>query len=79
MPAQTNKMMWQPLRKVSDALLIAGALNWGAVAATKGELDIVAKISGENKMLKNGIYGLVGVAGLYTIYDAIAYGRYDEQ
>ena len=64
------------VRQVADVLLIAGALNWGSIAVTNGNLDLVEKISGSNQMLKTGIYGAVGVAGLYTAYDALFGGRF---
>jgi len=52
-------------------LVIVGALNWGLIAIN-GSWDVVALIGGGmTSMIARIIYGLVGLAGLYTIYYAV--------
>ena len=47
-------------------LLIIGGLNWGLVGLFK--FDLVQAIFGSVPVLRDIIYILVGIAGLYTIY-----------
>jgi len=62
------------LRAISDVLLIAGGLNWGTLAVTNGGLNLVEKVTGGNDLLKNVVYGAVGAAAVYTIYDNVRLG-----
>lgn len=52
---------------VAAVLVVVGALNWGLVAVAR--FDLVAALFGlsfgEVSALTAGVYGLVGVAGLY--------------
>jgi uncharacterized membrane protein YuzA (DUF378 family) len=52
----------------SAALLLAsvGALNWGLVAFVN--LDLVAALFGTASLISNILYGIVGLAGIYTLY-----------
>ena len=46
-------------------LVIIGALNWGLIALF--QFDLVATIfGGSNSALSRIVYGLVGLAGLYS-------------
>ena len=58
----TNKML------ESAALLLAsiGALNWGLVAFAN--IDLVAALFGTASLVSNALYGIVALAGLYTLY-----------
>ncbi|NLX62947.1 MAG: DUF378 domain-containing protein [Tissierellia bacterium] len=48
------------------ALVIIGALNWGLIALF--QFDLVAIIfGGQSSALSRIVYGLVGLAGLYSI------------
>ncbi|WP_066503106.1 DUF378 domain-containing protein [Abyssisolibacter fermentans] len=47
-------------------LVIIGALNWGLIALF--QFDLVASIfGGQSAILSRIVYGLVGIAGLYSI------------
>jgi len=47
-------------------LVIIGALNWGLIALF--QFDLVASIfGGQAAILSRIVYGLVGIAGLYSI------------
>jgi uncharacterized membrane protein YuzA (DUF378 family) len=47
-------------------LVVVGAINWGLWAIA--ELDLVAELFGGNtEPLSRVVYGLVGLAGLYTL------------
>ena len=47
-------------------LVIIGALNWGLIALFK--FDLVASLfGGQGAILSRIVYGLVGLAGLYSI------------
>jgi hypothetical protein len=63
---------------VLAAVLVAvGALNWGLVAVA--HFDLVATIFGmkfgETSMLSSGVYGVVGLAGVYQAFSWKAVGR----
>lgn len=47
-------------------LLIVGGLNWGLIALF--DLDIVAAFFGADTVLSNIVYGLVGLAAVYSIF-----------
>ena len=53
------------LDKTALVLVIIGAINWGLIALFK--FDLVAAIFGDFSVLSRIIYGLVGLAGLYSI------------
>jgi uncharacterized membrane protein YuzA (DUF378 family) len=55
---------------VLAAVLVAvGALNWGLVAV------IFGMKFGETSMLSSGVYGVVGLAGVYQAFSWKAVGR----
>ena len=52
--------------RVSLLLVIIGAINWGLIALF--QFDLVAYIfGGQTALLSRIIYGLVGLAGLWSI------------
>ena len=52
--------------KLALILVIIGALNWGLIGLF--EFDLVAAIfGGQTSAISRLIYGLVGLAGLYSI------------
>lgn len=53
---------------ISLVLLIIGGINWGLVGLFK--VDLVAAIFNSVPILRDIIYTLVGVAGLYGVYIA---------
>lgn len=61
-------------RAIADTLLVAGGLNWGAIAVTDGSLNPVNSLTGGNKLANNVIYGAVGVAALYVLVDDLMNG-----
>ncbi len=50
---------------IAYVLVIIGALNWGLVALN---FNLVSAIFGVASLLSKIVYGLVGIAGIYTIY-----------
>jgi len=61
-------------RTIAESLLIAGGLNWGAIALSDGAYNPVEQVTGNNKMAKNIIYGAVGVSALYLLADDLING-----
>jgi uncharacterized protein len=65
------------LNALAAILLIVGGLNWGLVAIA--EFDLVAWIFGEEFGTTNAasriVYGLVGLAAVYSIAALPAMGR----
>ncbi|TDY35517.1 DUF378 domain-containing protein [Janthinobacterium sp. 75] len=51
---------------ISMILLIVGGLNWALVGLF--DIDIVARILGAMSTASRGVYVLVGLAALYSIY-----------
>ena len=52
--------------KLALILVIIGAFNWGCIALFN--IDLVATIfGGSNSVLSRIVYGLVGLAGVYSI------------
>jgi hypothetical protein len=47
-------------------LVIVGGLNWGLVGLFN--FDLVATLFGDMSAISRVVYGLVGLAALYTIY-----------
>lgn len=46
-------------------LVIVGAVNWGLIGFFG--FDLVASIFGDMSMFSRVVYGLVGIAGLYSL------------
>jgi uncharacterized protein len=61
---EKNTMDW-----IALVLVIVGGLNWGLVGAFK--FDLVASIFGSMSIVARIVYGLVGLAAIYTIYFAL--------
>ncbi|EOD01562.1 DUF378 domain-containing protein [Caldisalinibacter kiritimatiensis] len=58
--------MYSFLDRLSLILVIVGALNWGLISLF--QFDLVASIfGGQGAVLSRIVYGLVGLAGLYSI------------
>ena len=51
--------------KIALVLVIIGAINWGLIGLFR--FDLVAAIFGEMSVISRIVYGLVGVAGIWTI------------
>lgn len=51
--------------RLSLILIIIGALNWGLIALFN--FNLVDAIFGDFSVLSRIVYGLVGLAGLYSI------------
>ena len=64
----------KPWDAVAAALLIVGGLNWGLVAIA--EFDLVGWIFGEDFGMTNAasriVYGLVGLAAVYSAFALVA-------
>ena len=62
------------LNALAATLVIIGALNWGLVALA--EFDLVAEIFGlefgETNAATRVVYGLVGLAGAYSIWALVS-------
>ena len=56
----------ESLELLVSVLLIAGALNWGAVAYF--QRDLVKELSYENQQFEQYIKIAVGVAGMYAAF-----------
>jgi uncharacterized membrane protein YuzA (DUF378 family) len=54
------------INTIALVLLIVGGLNWGLMALF--DLDIVAALFGVDTVLTNIVYGLVGLAAVYSIF-----------
>ncbi len=50
---------------IAFILVLIGAINWGLIGFF--EFDLVASLFGNMTTLSRIIYGLVGLAGLYSI------------
>ncbi|WP_343210115.1 DUF378 domain-containing protein [Anaerolentibacter hominis] len=55
------------VRIISYILVIIGAINWLLVGAFR--FDLVAWIFGQMSVISRIIYSLVGLAGIYLIFD----------
>jgi uncharacterized membrane protein YuzA (DUF378 family) len=64
----------QKLAPIATVLVIVGGLNWGLVAIA--EFDLVAWIFGEDFGTTNAasriVYGLVGLAAVYSAFALVA-------
>ena len=58
---------------VAVVIVIVGALNWGLVGFFKWNL--VEAILGIGSTMTRIVYGLVGIAGLYSIFSLYKAGR----
>ncbi len=54
------------LKTTAKTLLIVGALNWGLALFN---INLVTAVLGTMPMLVKVVYALVGLSGLYAIYD----------
>lgn len=59
--------MWYDI--TAKILAAVGAINWGLVAISEG-WNLVALL--QVSWLITTVYALVGISGLYVLYDAIA-------
>lgn len=50
-----------------NALVVVGALNWGLVGLF--DYNVVAAVFGDFTLITRVIYTLVGISGLYMIYN----------
>lgn len=57
------------LTNLSRGLVAVGGLNWGLVGLF--DLDLVATLFGEKSRLSRTVYGAVGAATAYTVYNAM--------
>jgi len=72
--SSTGGVQMKFVNALAATLVIVGALNWGLVAL--GEFDLVAELFGlefgETNAATRVIYGLVGLAGVYSIWALLA-------
>lgn len=54
-----------PLDTTALVLVIIGAINWGLISLFQFDL-VAALFGGSNTVLSRIVYGLVGLAGLYS-------------
>ena len=55
----------QTLQKVSLALIIIGAINWGLIGLF--DFNLVATLFGVDNVITKVVYALVGIAGIIDI------------
>lgn len=65
-------MKWVEL--VATLLVVVGALNWGLVGLSwlvggRADWNVVHMLLGSSTMLEGVVYVLVGVSGLWLLYD----------
>lgn len=60
-----NKLLWADW--VALILVTVGALNWGLVGLF--DFNLVAELFGDDSVLTNIIYVLVGLAGIFLAAD----------
>ena len=53
----------------SSILTTVGAINWGLISIS--DFNLVESLFGEDTPLSNLVYGLVGIAGLWSAYRLI--------
>lgn len=58
-----------PLHKISWALVIIGAINWGLLGVSK--FNLVMSLFGQWPTLERVIYILIGVAGVAAIFQSM--------
>lgn len=54
-------------------LVVVGAINWGLVGFF--DYDLVAALFGDMSAVSRTVYGLVGLAGIYTIWTTVKAGQ----
>ena len=59
-------MAHSTLRRISWALTAIGAINWGLVSLAN--FDLVETLFGSGTFMSRLVYGLVGLAGLYSAF-----------
>jgi len=67
-----NQMGWKEI--ITGLLLIIGGLNWGSVGLLN--YNIVGKLTqmaGMGIILEKIVYILIGIAGIYMLYDIIKF------
>ncbi len=57
------------LQRASWVLTTVGALNWGLKSLAN--FDLVAALFGRDTFLSRVVYGLVGVAGVFSLYHLV--------
>ena len=65
--------MASTLSAIADTILIATALNVGAIGITDGRVDPVGSLTKNNHTLRNILYITSGVAGVYAIADRLTH------
>lgn len=55
---------------ISAILVIIGAINWGLVGLF--DFDLVEAIFGEMTIVSRIVYSLVGLSGIYFLFDLLA-------
>ena len=55
--------------------VVAGAINWGAIAAMGPKGEFVKRLSMGNNNIDRGIKGAVGVSGLTLLLMVLAYEK----
>jgi uncharacterized protein len=65
------------LDRAAAAILVVGGLNWGLVGLARFDLvaALVGKDFGETNASSRIVYGLVGVAAVYSIGSLLGVGR----
>ena len=58
---------------IALALTIVGALNWGLVGAFS--FDLVATLLGDMSALSRIVYGLVGISGIFILFQIFSSDR----
>jgi uncharacterized membrane protein YuzA (DUF378 family) len=56
---------------IATVLLVVGGLNWGLWGAFQYDL-VAALLGGNTALLSRAIYGLVGLAAVYAVYQMIS-------
>lgn len=54
-------------------LVVVGGLNWGLVGLF--HFDLVAAIFGDFSIISRVVYGLVGIAAVYTLVSAMKFAK----
>ncbi len=63
-------MKMSPLDKVGMLLLMIGGLNWGLVGFF--DYNLVGSIFGDDSMIARVVYGLVGLAAVWSLVKMFA-------
>jgi hypothetical protein len=65
MEEKMKKLNW--LKKTAKVLTSLGAINWGVIALLN--VNLVTSILGTMPGLVTFVYALVGISGIYTLWD----------